>query len=160
MARLDIATAQETSFLQAAAFFLALLATAFALGGALAHALELPAKIGMTREDYFVVQRVYAGWDKLALVLGLQLIGMVALAWLYRARSEVLVPVLVALAGLIAAQVMFWIWTFPANVATDNWTVQPDNWEQLRRQWEYSHFAGACFQLLAMAALIVAAIRR
>jgi hypothetical protein len=53
---------------------------------------------------------------------------------------------------------MFWIFTFPANVATDNWTVVPDNWQALRGQWEYSHAAGAGFQLLAMSSLIVASL--
>jgi hypothetical protein len=40
--------------LQDVAFFVALLATALALGGALAHALELPNKIEMVREHYFI----------------------------------------------------------------------------------------------------------
>jgi hypothetical protein len=66
----------------------------------------------------------------------------------------------VALACLAAAQVIFWTYTFPANVATQNWTSVPANWEDLRRQWEYSHAAGAIFQMLAMCALIVAAATR
>jgi hypothetical protein len=38
--------------------------------------------------------------------------------------------------------------------------VIPDNWRVLRRNWEYSHLAGALFQCFAMAALIVAALSR
>jgi hypothetical protein len=40
----------DPSLARTAAFFAALLATLFALGGALAHAFELVNKIGMTRE--------------------------------------------------------------------------------------------------------------
>ncbi len=154
MGRPNTASAQDL------AFFVALLATALALGGALAHALELPNKIGMAREDYFVVQRAYDGWNRLAYLLAVELAGMLAVIWLYRAEPRVLRPALAALACFVAAQAIFWIWTFPANQATSNWTMQPDDWERLRREWESSHLAGALFQTLAMAALIVAVLRR
>jgi hypothetical protein len=137
----------------------ALLATSLALGAALAHALELPNKIDMSREHYFIVQRAYDGWSHLAYLLAVQLVGLLGLALLYRAEPHVLTPVMVALACFVAAQAIFWIWTFPANQATENWTMQPDNWEVLRRQWEFSHLAGAGFQTLAMTALIVAVLR-
>ena len=143
-----------------AAFFVALLATALALGGALAHVLELPNKIGMSREDYFIVQRVYLGWNCLAYLLLIELAGMLAVIFLYRAQPSVLWPALVALSCLLAAQVVFWVFTFPTNQATSSWSQQPANWETLRWQWEYSHLAGAALQTLAMAALIVAVLRR
>jgi hypothetical protein len=72
----------------------------------------------------------------------------------------VLWPACAALGGLIGAQIVFWVWTFPANQATVNWTQQPENWQALRSQWEYSHLAGAGFQMVAMIALIVAVLRR
>jgi hypothetical protein len=142
------------------ALFVAMMATALALGGALAHALELPNKIGMNREDYFVAQQLYAGWNRLAFLLAIQATGMLALIVIHWREPAVLWPVLVALACLAAAQAVFWMWTFPANVATDNWTTQPENWAELRAQWEYSHLAGAVFQVAAMAALVVGVLRR
>jgi hypothetical protein len=87
-------------------------------------------------------------------------LGILAVIWLYRAAPRVWRPATAALGALAAAQAVFWIWTFPANQATDNWTSQPQDWEFLRRNWEYSHLAGAAFQLLAMTALIVAVLRR
>jgi hypothetical protein len=141
-------------------FFLAMIATALALGGALAHAFELPNKIGLPREAYFTVQRAYDGWNQFAYVLAAQLLSMIGVALLSRERPDVMWPVVVAILCLLAAQVVFWIFTYPANVATQNWTVAPDNWQELRRQWEYSHLAGAAFQLLCMSALIIAALRR
>jgi hypothetical protein len=150
----------ESSTAHDVAFFVVLLATALALGAALAHALELPNRIGMSREQYFIVQRAYDGWNRLAYLLAAELAGILAVSWLHRAEPRVLWPALVALGCLVAAQATFWIWTFPANQATANWTVQPDIWDTLRRQWEYSHLVGAGFQMLAMAGLIVAVLRR
>jgi hypothetical protein len=150
----------ERTLMHDIAFFVALFATALALGAALAHALELPNKIGMSREHYFIMQRAYDGWFRLAYLLGIELVGILSVIFLYHAKPRVLWSALIALGCLIAAQAVFWIWTYPANQATDNWTIQPDNWEVLRRNWEYSHLTGAVFQALAMAALIIGVLRR
>jgi hypothetical protein len=150
----------KSSFAGDAAFFAALLATALALGGALAHALELPNKIGLSDENYFVVQQIYRGWSLLGVLLAVELAGMLAVVILYRRQSRVRNAALVAVGSLLAAQAIFWTFTVPANQATVNWSVQPENWDALRRQWEYSHLAGAAFQTLAMASVIIAVLRR
>jgi hypothetical protein len=36
----------------------------------------------------------------------------------------------------------------------------PNNWERLRRQWEYSHAAGAAFQLVGICLLTFAVVSR
>ena len=143
-----------------AAFFLALLSTALAMGAALAHALELPHKIGLDREAYFTVQQIYAGWNRLAFLLIVEVLAIAAVIGLGWHEPYVRGFAAAALAGLIAAQAVFWLYTQPANVATQNWTVMPEAWAALRRQWEYSHLAGAGFQTLAMAMLILAARSR
>lgn len=141
-------------------FFVALLSTALALGGALAHLYELPNKIGLPQDRYFIVQDIYRGWWQLAYLLGIQFLSILAVIVLSRGQPRVFWAAIVALACLIAGQIVFWVYTYPANVATGNWTTQPDNWEALRRQWEYSHAVGAVFQFLVMSALIVAALAR
>jgi hypothetical protein len=141
-----------------AAFFIAIMATIVSVGMGLAHAFELPGKIAMSRENYFTVQTIYAGWNRVAFVLLVQLISIIALIALFRDRPAVLWPVIVSLVALIVAQVLFWTFTFPANQATHNWTTIPDNWEALRRNWEYSHLAGAIFQVICVAALVIAAL--
>lgn len=143
-----------------AVFFVALLATALALGGALAHALELPNKIGLPSDEYFIVQKAYRGWNQLAYLLIVQFTSMIGVAVMSRHEPYVLWPAVAAIICLLSAQALFWMYTFPANVATENWTVIPDDWEALRRQWEYSHAAGAAFQILAMSSLIIAALAR
>ncbi|MGE0723717.1 MAG: DUF1772 domain-containing protein [Alphaproteobacteria bacterium] len=140
------------------ALFIAVMATALALGGALAHLYALPNKIGMTAEDYFVAQQAYRGWNATAALLAVELGAMVVAAVLARRRPAVLRPVVLAIAGLLAAQAVFWVWTFPANTATAQWTAVPADWQALRAQWEWSHAAGALFQLIAMGALSLAAI--
>jgi hypothetical protein len=142
------------------AFFVALLTTALALGAALAHALELPNKIGLPANEYFIVQKAYRGWNRLAFLLLIELLSMTAVAALYWREPQIKWAVLAAIACPGLAQIIFWLFTYPANVATSNWTVIPDNWRVLRRNWEYSHLAGALFQCFAMAALIVAALSR
>lgn len=141
-------------------FFIALMATALALGGPLAHVLEFSTKIELPRDQYFIVQAIYAGWNRLAYLLAIQFASIIAV--LIFARNEPLVfwSTIVSLLGLIAAQTIFWIFTYPANVATNNWTSIPENWEVLRRQWEYSHVMGALLQILSMGALCVAALAR
>lgn len=141
-----------------AALFVALMATALALGPALAHLLELPNKIGLPRDAYFTVQQIYAGWSLLGGVLLVQLVAIVAVIVLARDDRRLGIFAVLALLCLIGAQALFWIFTYPANTATANWTTPPDNWEVLRRQWEYSHAAGALLQLACMACLVLGAL--
>lgn len=149
-----------TAVIRDMVFFIALMATALALGGALAHAMELPNKMGLTQQEYFTAQKLYLGWNRLAYLLAVELAGIVAVVYLYRRSPEVWRPAVAGLLFFFAAQVVFWVWTFPANVATKSWTLQPENWQLLRAQWEYSHLAGAVFQTLVMAALLVAVLQR
>jgi uncharacterized membrane protein YeaQ/YmgE (transglycosylase-associated protein family) len=86
-------------------------------------------------------------------LLGL-LVGILAALRFTRGDAWTLGWLVLALAGLIGAQVVFWIYTYPANVATSNWTFLPETWEALRARWEYSHAAGAICQLIAFAALL------
>jgi len=60
---------------------------------------------------------------------------------------------------IVAAQVLFWMLTFPANQATANWTTLPADWAALRARWEYSHAMAAGLNLLALLSLLLAAGR-
>jgi hypothetical protein len=143
-----------------AVFFVALISTALALGGGLAHAYEMLNKLPLSRGDYFTVQQIYAGWNRLGIVLFVELSAMISLAIMTRRDPALFWPVLAAIGCVVVAQAVFWIVTFPANVATKNWTTMPHDWVALRQRWEYSHLAGAIFQLLALAALACAALAR
>jgi hypothetical protein len=141
-------------------FFFALLASTLVLGPALAHVLELPNKIGLPRDEYFVVQKAYRGWNQIAWALGVQILALAGAAILARTERRVMVLTLLALGCVLAAQAVFWAFTYPANVATENWAVVSDNWDRLRSQWEYSHAAGAAFQVLGFCLLASAVLLR
>ena len=138
--------------------FVALMATALALGPALAHLLELANKIGLPKDAYFIVQQIYAGWSLLGVVLVVQLVSIVAVIVLAYDDRRLRNFAIVALLCLAGAQALFWTFTFPANVATENWTRKPDDWVALRRQWEYSHAGGAALQLACMTCLLLGAM--
>ncbi|SEO73181.1 hypothetical protein SAMN02990966_02758 [Rhodospirillales bacterium URHD0017] len=142
------------------AFFVALLASALLLGPALAHAFELPNKLGLSRDEYFIVQKSYRGWNLFAWLLAVQILALLAAAISARAERRVLVLTLLALACVLLAQGVFWTFTYPANVATANWTVSPDNWAKLRLQWEFSHAAGTALQVLGISLLFIAVLNR
>jgi hypothetical protein len=62
---------------------------------------------------------------------------------------------------LIAANLaIFFVWTFPTNQATNNWTVVPKNWSALRIQWEYSHAANAVVTFAALVCVVIAVLRQ
>jgi hypothetical protein len=93
-------------------------------------------------------------------VLAVQLVSLLAAMLFTRGDPSTVRWLLLALAGLIGAQVVFWLFTYPANAATSNWTVLPENWQALRSRWEYSHAIGAMSQIVSLLALAVACLSR
>jgi hypothetical protein len=53
---------------------------------------------------------------------------------------------------------VFFTWTYPANQATGNWTVAPENWRELRRHWEYAHATNALLTFLALCAVTLSTV--
>jgi hypothetical protein len=143
-----------------AARFASLLFTALALGPALAHLLELPNKIALGRDDYFTVQQIYRGWALLGIVVFGALLSTFALAILVRNRPREFTPALAAFLCIAGTQVLFWTFTYPANQATQNWTVSPETWRALRTQWEYSHAGSALLNLAGFVAASIAVLAR
>lgn len=141
-------------------FFAAILATLLALAPSLAHLVEMPRKMTLSRNAYFTVQQVYAGWDLFGIAILAQFVALALLAWRSFHEYYVFRPVLLALVLMLLAQAMFWLFTFPANMATANWMQAPADWDDLRHIWEYSHAAGAVCQLLALCCLISALFAR
>jgi hypothetical protein len=140
-------------------FFSAIL-TALMLGAGLAHLYSLPSKMKLSREDYLVVQKIYAGWSWLGIILVSALVcTLVAAAMLYN-RPKALILTIVALLLLGASLVVFFQYTDPVNQETANWTTAPANWQPLRNRWEYSYAVNAGLYLGAMAALIASMLVR
>jgi hypothetical protein len=124
-----------------------------------AHLLALPNKIDLPQQDYFTVQAIYLGWwlpsgiilisaIVASLVLAIGLRGAGTRFWLAAAGFVLIASTLV----------IFFVWTQPANAATANWTVVPDNWQALRTHWEYSHATNAVLTFAALCAVLAATV--
>lgn len=130
---------------------LALTALVVIPGGA--HLFELPAKMGMAEADYFTVQSIYAGWALFAVAIFASIAANGYLSWTLRGTDRVAARWALASAVLICLTlVIFFIWVFPGNQATENWTSIPSNWVELRRNWEYGHAANAVITFIALLA--------
>ena len=138
--------------------FVAVVLTALILVPSGAHLLALVTKMKLDRGDYFVVQSIYRGWALSGIVVIAALAANIWAAWLLRGQGS---PSWLSMAAVIlvgATLAIFFSWTQPANAATHNWTLQPENWEQLRRRWEYSHAANAVLTFAALCCAVIAAL--
>ena len=143
-----------------ATYFSSLLFAALALAPAMAHLLELPNKINLSREAYLTVQQIYRGWVLLGFVVAGALLSTLALTITVRQERGAFIFALIAFLCIVGTQVIFWIYTYPANRATKNWTMLPENWVGVRKQWEYSHATSAILNLVALVALILSILTR
>lgn len=133
-----------------------LFALALVPGGA--HLLEMANKMRLDRDAYMIVQQIYQGWDLIGIEQIVAVIAAIVLSVLSRRQR---VPFRFALAGsalLASSLVIFFIWTFPVNSATNNWTVMPENWMALRRQWEYSHAINTGLVFVALCCIVSSAL--
>ncbi|WP_244564514.1 hypothetical protein [Rhizobium sullae] len=130
--------------------FLAITISALALVPSGAHFAALPNKIALPQSEYFTVQTIYYGWAILGLLWPAALIMNALLAVVVRSQK---CPFWLAVAAALCFALMFaifFLWTLPANQATNDWTTAPENWETFRRQWEYSHAANTIIVFVAL----------
>ncbi|WP_424362559.1 hypothetical protein [Methylocystis parvus] len=124
-----------------------------------AHLFELPNKLALPPEAYMVAQQLYAGWAAFGVVMLVALIATFAHLLLARGNRGAVVLSAIAFAALLLTQAVFWTYTYPLNVETQNWTRAPAHFEDARRQWEYSHAASAILTFLALISLTAASLR-
>jgi len=155
----------------------ALLATV-AMAPALAHALELPGKRRLSRDDYTVVQRIYypgftiAGTSELPGII----VTATALA-LTEAASLDFTLRAIGLVALVGMQAVYWLRVHPVN---GFWLEGEDldrfgagffafaarrrdagrdghvEWTDLRARWESGHAMRAALSVVSVAVLVVA----
>jgi hypothetical protein len=136
--------------------FFSLLFVGLALAPGLAHVLQMPHKMDLSGDDYLRVQQLYAGWAWLGVVVLGALTSTLALTIMVRTRLRQFMFACVAFGSVVVTQVTFWMFTFPVNQQTANWTTLPMNWTSLRETWEYSHATAAVFDLVAFIAVALA----
>jgi hypothetical protein len=158
---------------------LTLFVVVLALAPAVAHVLELPGKMRLSKEVYFAVQRIYYPGFTLAGVsepLGILLLLIdVALTphggWAFWLR----LAAFVCFAGM---QGIYWIFIHPVNkVWLDGKSLGTAGsaffaaghgrkkaaatafpWEHWRDQWEYAHAARAAVATISFIALVIACL--
>jgi hypothetical protein len=135
--------------------FIVVLLTGLALVAPGAHMYEIVNKMALSEADYFAVQKIYNGWWMAGFLLPLSLLANAVLG--YSGKN---VLALGAAALIMANLVIFYFFTYPVNVATENWTVMPDNWHALRRRWELSHAVNAGVTFAAFCLSIAAVLNR
>jgi hypothetical protein len=141
---------------------------------ALAHALEYPGKLRLSKDAYIATQPIYYPGFTIGGAVGEfgGIIVTLALLLLTPFGLDFLL-VLGAVAGLIAMQAVYWTMTHPVNsfwlkdiklggagksfFGSDPLRTKNDNrpaeWTDLRDQWEYSHVIRAALGLASLALL-------
>jgi hypothetical protein len=140
--------------------FCAIMLTALALVPAGAHFFELPNKIGLDQQAYFTVQAIYRGWALFGFVLIGALLVNLALTLLLAFRRRAYQLPLLAFLLVGATLAIFFVWTYPANQATSNWTLPTPNWTTLRMHWEYAHATNAVLTFIALCLLTWSAVMK
>jgi glucan phosphoethanolaminetransferase (alkaline phosphatase superfamily) len=131
----------------------AVILTALALVPGGAHLAEMSTKLTLDREQYFVVQQIYRGWALFGAILFAGFfVNLVMAVLLWRRRQRFILPAIACLA-IAASLITFFILVYPTNVATNNWTKIPVNWEELRTRWEFGHMAGTVLIFVALCAV-------
>jgi hypothetical protein len=144
---------------------------AIALAPALAHALELPGKLRLARENYLTVQTIYYPGFTIAGGVGEAggLVATLVLACVTPRSSAAFWLTLAALACFVGMQAIYWMVIQPIN---KHWLKEQKltgaaaaffavggstegRWSELRDRWEYAHAARAALALLSLLALLV-----
>jgi hypothetical protein len=129
---------------------LAITLTALALGAGLSHLFALPNKMQLSSEEYMVVQQIYRNWAYLG-IFPLTAFGVtLTLAILNRGDRKAFWFTLLAASCIGTAIVVSFLFNYPANAQTQNWTTLPSNWQDLRARWELAYAASALLNLIAL----------
>lgn len=139
--------------------FFTIFFTVISLSALMAHLFELRVKIKLSQDNYQIVQGIYSGWQWLGIFeLGAILLTLIW-AILDRKESKVFPYLVSALICFLLSIAIFFIFTFPTNQTTVNWTKLPANWDELRKVWEYSHAIRALLYLCGFNLLVVTILK-
>ena len=137
---------------------LAVISVALCLIPAGAHFFELANKMSLSTAEYMTTQKIYAGWSFFGVAISAAIVFTLTHTLMVRADRTAFLLSLTALACLGATQVIFWTFTYPMNMATSNWTITPQDFEAVRRQWEYSHAVNAVLGFVALVTITLSTL--
>ena len=139
----------------------------------LAHALEMPGKMRLGKDNYVAVQSIYYPGFTIGAFFGEFGAIIAALVLLIATPSNTLAQLLtfIALIALLLMHAVYWVLTHAVNKF---WVADQklgkagaaffnpsgeragEDWARLRDRWEYSHVARACCAMIALVALAAA----
>jgi hypothetical protein len=127
--------------------------TALALIPAGAQVFELSGKLALSPSNYLMVQSVHHAWVLFASAMLLASAAIGLHSYLVKRNAASFGWSMVALALVGVAQVVFWAFAYPANAATEGWSVLPADFEMLRRKWEFAFASAGVFSFAGLLAL-------
>lgn len=140
--------------------FLAVVFAGLVLSLALAHALEMPAKLRLAPHDYLIVQQIYPTFGAVGAIIEPAAVACAfVLAFIVR-RGRAFRPALVGALCLVAALL---IWVAIVNPVNTSWQAAgaagvPENFDSLRIRWEWGHAARATLSLAGFVSLVIAVL--
>lgn len=138
---------------------LTVLLIALSMSVAMAHFMELPAKLRLEGATWLMMlQTIYPpafGTVGAGFEIG-AVLSSIALAVFVRRRGSALAWTILGALCMAAAHAAFWIWVAPVNAVMVPATADnlPANWMALRDQWEHTHAIRAILQFLALAFML------
>ena len=151
-----------------------LLLVALVMVTTLAHALEMPGKMRLSKDTYLAVQQIYyPGFTIAGMAEPVAMLTLLAQAYLLR-ETPVFWASLAALLALAVAHAIYWLVTHTVNrfwlretnlsragktffEGASPATSNGIDWQKMRNRWEYSHVARA---VLAVSAFLILALAR
>lgn len=137
-----------------------------------AHVLELPGKLRLTREQYFAVQRIYyPGFTVIGAAEPLSILAVAALLALTPRGTTMFWLITGAMLASVLTHVFYWTLTAPVNKVwlrdetlsggaerffAAGGNVAESDWTVLRDRWEWSHLYRAAASVTALVLLSVA----
>jgi Domain of unknown function (DUF1772) len=156
---------------------LTLLSVSITMALALAHALEYPGKVRLSRQDYETVQEIYyPGFTYGGVSEGIGLLLLLVLLLLAPGYGAAFWLMLAAFLALSVMHAVYWLFIHPINsfwlkdfelkgfaarffgFGTGKGRGRSPDWTDLRDRWEYAHIARAALGMLALMVLAAALI--
>ena len=158
----------------------ALILTALCMGLTLAHALEYPGKMRLTRQSYLTVQTIYyPGFTYAGAAEPAAILVLAILALLTPARTQSFWLIVISCVAAALTHFLYWFLTAPVNklwmkdeklagsekafFGTDSQTADisggwPSGWIDARTRWEHSHMLRAATATIAFVILVLAVV--
>ncbi len=153
----------------------AIILSAVTMTLALAHLLEWPGKMRLTREQYLAVQPIYyPGFTFAGAAEPLTILVLASLLALTPAGTPVFWLTLFALAAAALTHLLYWLLTAPVNkvwlkdqklsgsaqhfFGAGAGTNEMQDWTSLRDRWERSHAYRAVTAMTAFVLIVIAAV--